>query len=144
MNARSFVDTNVFAYVLDDAEPAKQERARAALAGAEPGTLVINAQVLGELYVVATRKLGIEPEAAGAFVDDLADLPVIPIDAALVKSAIATSRSATISYWDALIVEAAAAAGCERVLTEDLAEGASIGSVRIESPFGPADRRQSS
>lgn len=143
MTVRSFVDTNVFAYVLDDAEPAKQARARDVLSGAEPGMLVISAQVLGELYVVATRKLGIEPAAAGAFVDDLADLPVVPIDAVLVKSAITTSRSATISYWDALIVEAATAAGCERVLTEDLADGASIGSVRIESPFRPADRRQS-
>jgi len=143
MTVRSFVDTNVFAYVLDDAEPAKQAQARAALAAPAPGALVISTQVLGELYVVATRKLGVDPDAAAAFVDDLADLPVVPIEAALVKSAIATSRSATISYWDALIVEAAASAGCERVLTEDLADGMSIGSVRIESPFRPADPRHS-
>lgn len=135
MTARSFVDTSVFVYVLDDAEPAKQALARDALAGAEPGTLVISAQVLSELYLVATRKLGIEPAAAAAFLDDLAELPVVPIDAVLVKAATATSRSATVSYWDALIVEAAIAAGCDRVLTADLAEGASIGSVRIESPF---------
>jgi len=36
---------------------------------------------------------------------------------------------------DALIVRAAEAAGCRRLLTEHLADGAVYGSVRVENPF---------
>ncbi len=138
MTTRAFIDTNVLVYAIDDGEPAKQRQARALLAGAAPGSLVISAQVLGELYVVATGKLGIAVETAAALIDDLRPLPVVAIDAGLVASAITTSRSAQLSYWDALIVEAAALGGCRRLLTEDLADGATIAGVSISNPFRQA------
>ena len=55
--------------------------------------------------------------------------------ARLVTAAIAGSREWGISPWDALIVRAAEAAGCRRLVTEDLAHGAVYGSVRVENPF---------
>jgi predicted nucleic acid-binding protein len=135
MPARAFVDTNVLVYAFDDADPAKRDRARWLLADDVP--LVISAQVIGEFYVVVTRKLAIPlSEAhASAAVDELLRLPVVPIDAELTRAAVSTSRAAQLSYWDALIIEAAAAAGCDRVLTEDLAAGSTIRSVRVENPF---------
>ena len=48
------------------------------------------------------------------------------IDASLVASAVAGSREWQISIWDALIVRAAEVAGCRRVLSEDLADGANL------------------
>jgi len=45
------------------------------------------------------------------------------------------NRAVQISLWDALIVEAASRAGCERVLSEDLDAGQAIRGVRIENPF---------
>lgn len=133
---RAFVDTNVWVYAFDDAEPAKRDRARALLAD-PPGTLVVSAQVLGEFYVVVTRRLAapVDPQVARAAVDQLCRLPVVPVDAELVRAASGTAQSAQLSYWDALIVEAAATAGCDRLLTEDLAAGTTIRSVRIENPF---------
>jgi predicted nucleic acid-binding protein len=68
-------------------------------------------------------------------VDELARLPVVISDTTLVQAAIATSHSATISLWDALIVEAARVGGCDRLLTEDLSAGSTIRGVRIENPF---------
>ena len=135
MPARAFVDTNVLVYAFDDADPAKRDRARSLLADDVP--LVISAQVIGEFYMVVTRKLAIPlSEAhASAAVDELLRLPVVPIDAELTRAAVSTSRAAQLSYWDALIIEAAAAAGCDRVLTEDLAAGSTIRSVRVENPF---------
>ena len=50
-------------------------------------------------------------------------------------AAVDTSRAATISLWDALIIEAASRAGCERVLSEDLNAGPVLRGVRIENPF---------
>jgi predicted nucleic acid-binding protein len=43
-----------------------------------------------------------------------------------------------VSFWDALIVEAARRAGARRLLTEDLQHGRRFGQVRVENPFRPA------
>ncbi len=36
---------------------------------------------------------------------------------------------------DALVVAAAEAAGCDTIYSEDMADGAEYGSVRVENPF---------
>jgi predicted nucleic acid-binding protein len=132
---RTFVDTSVLIYAVDAADKAKHERAREILDPSNAGDLVISAQVVAEFFVVATRKLGIATEDAQAMVERLGRLPVVVIDAPLVLAAIAGSRDWTISYWDALIIRAAEAADCRRVLTEDLTAGTTYGNVRIENPF---------
>ncbi len=38
-------------------------------------------------------------------------------------------------YWDALLVATAAEAGCAAILTEDMADGATLFGVRIVNPF---------
>jgi len=134
MSARSFVDTNIFVYAVDESEPVKSSVARQLLTTAEDA-LVISAQVISEFYVVATGKLGISGDLASARVDELLRLPVVPIDGELTRSAIAIGRASQISYWDGLIVAAAAASSCDVLLTEDLHDGATIGGVRIENPF---------
>jgi len=40
-----------------------------------------------------------------------------------------------ISYWDAAIIEAARAADCDTVLSEDLQDGMDFGGVREFNPF---------
>lgn len=137
MSARTFLDTNVLVYAVDHDEPAKREVARALLADAQAQRFVLSAQVLGEFYVTVTRKLArpVEAGVAAAMVEQLGRLPVVALDGALVRSALALSRSAQLSYWDALVVAAAAAAGCERLLSEDLNDGQAIGALRVEDPF---------
>lgn len=44
---------------------------------------------------------------------------------------------ARISFWDALIVAAAAKSGATRILSEDLNPGQKIAGLRIENPFAP-------
>lgn len=136
---RAFVDTNVLLYSVDRSDPAKRSTASALLA-TRADDLVVSAQVLSEFYAVATRRLA-EPlsEAdAAAFIDDLEDLPIVAIDLDVVRDGIRVSRQAQLSYWDGLILAAARSAGCEVVLTEDLAHGATLGGVRIENPFAAA------
>jgi predicted nucleic acid-binding protein len=142
MTAASFVDTNVWVYAVDDAEPVKRAIARVVLNPAAAATLVVSAQVLGEFYYTVTRTLArrLTSEAAGAMVERMRQLRVVSIDVDIVAAAIAGSRAWQLSYWDALIVAAAQAAGCTRLLTEDLADGAVYGTVRVENPFG--DRRR--
>ena len=136
-NGRAFVDTNVLVYAVDTASPKKRERARHVLADADPRDLAVSSQVLAEFYVVVTRKLArpMGEREAGAAVGELAKLFVVPVDAALVRSATELSREARMSLWDAMIVEAAVLAGCPRLLSEDLADGTSIRGVAVENPF---------
>jgi predicted nucleic acid-binding protein len=135
-----FVDTNVWVYAVDAADPAKRELALAATAPAPGRDLVVSTQVLTEFYAVVTRKLAVpvSVEDAEAMVRELAVLPVVAIDGSLVASAITGSRAWQISIWDALILRAAEVSGCRRVLSEDLADGTTYGSVVVENPFSMA------
>jgi predicted nucleic acid-binding protein len=53
----------------------------------------------------------------------------------LVLDAVRRSQEASLSLWDALIVEAALAAGADRLLTEDLQHGQVFDGMRVENPF---------
>jgi predicted nucleic acid-binding protein len=137
MSVRSFVDTNVLVYRFDRGEPAKRAVAKRLLDKALPGTLVISTQVLQEFYVVMTRKLAtpLRPAQASEAVEELGALPVVGVDVDFVRSGIEISRRHDLSLWDALIVQAAVAAQCDRILSEDLADGATIEGVRVDNPF---------
>jgi predicted nucleic acid-binding protein len=141
VTSRVFVDTNVWVYTVDDGEPAKQARARTVVAPAPDKDVVVSAQVLGEFYTTVRRKLAVTlPESdAVALVDRMRRLPVMPIDGDLVSRAISAAAEWQISYWDALIIAAAEASGCDTLLSEDLSHGRTYGSVRIENPFAPAE-----
>lgn len=132
-----FADTNVWLYAIDRDEPAKQATARAVLSERTGVRIVTSSQVMSEFYVNATRKLArpVSPEVAARMVEQMAKMEVVAIDAGRVRAAIDGSRAWRISYWDALIVAAAQAAGCARLLSEDLADGVTYGTVRVENPF---------
>jgi predicted nucleic acid-binding protein len=141
MSGRSFVDTNVIVYLFDDGEPAKQARARRLIADPETPALVVSTQVLAECYVTLTRKLPhpLDLSSARIAIERLAEWPVVQTDTALVLAAIATCEQEQVSFWDAMIIEAAATADCDRLITEDLHDGATIRGVRIENPFRSVD-----
>lgn len=131
----AFLDTNVFVYAYDEADSAKRDRARDTIV--HTPHVVISTQVLAEFYQVTTRKLAtpLPPDRAAEVLAEMSQLEVVTQDAALVRSAAALSRFAGLSLWDAMIVRAAATAGCDVLLTEDLAGGSTLDGVRIENPF---------
>lgn len=138
MNGRAFVDTNVFVYASDTGptELAKHDQA-VSLLSENPSSLVVSTQVLQEFYVVVTRKLRspMSTELAAAAVREIARLEVVQVDVPLVFAAVETSRSAGLSLWDALMIEAAKFAKCPRIITEDLQHGQQLGGVTVENPF---------
>jgi len=133
-----FVDTNVLLYAIsaDPEERVKREEASAILAARD---LVLSAQVLQEFYVQATRRSLPDrlthPQAAG-LVESFLRFKVVEITGGLVLAALAARERFEISYWDAAILEAARAAGCEVLLSEDLIHGQDYAGVRVENPFG--------
>lgn len=139
MSARVFLDTNILVYSDDLDAGAKRNRARAIIEEAiSKRTAVISTQVLQEFFVISTRKLGVDAAIARRKVVLLTSLDVVEVNVAMVLGAIDLHRLHQISLWDAMIIRAAAIAGCKRVLTEDLNHGQIIDGVRIEDPFRTA------
>jgi predicted nucleic acid-binding protein len=134
----TFVDTNVLAYAHDRSETHKQPVAQARLEALwRERTGALSTQVLQELYVVVTRKLArpVPHATARSLVALYAEWPVVPVDVAHVLAASDLEERHSLSFWDALIVEAARRAGNARLLTEDLQHGREIGGVTVENPF---------
>lgn len=134
--SRVFLDTNVLAYQFDTSEPRKQQLTRSLLTDS-PHTFVISTQVLLELFVVITGKLRppVPQDGAVRALTGLTRLHVAPADAQLVLRAVRTAGQHQLSVWDAMIVEAAAEAGCEEIWTEDLATGAQIRGLLVTNPL---------
>jgi predicted nucleic acid-binding protein len=137
MTDRVFVDTNIFVYADDRAARAKRVRARAVLSElVRTRRAVVSTQVMQEYFAAATKKLGLSPERARVRVERLNRLDVVIIRPELVLGAIDLCRLHALSFWDALIVRSASAAGCGRLLSEDMQDGQTIDGVTIENPFG--------
>jgi predicted nucleic acid-binding protein len=134
---KTFVDTNVLVYSVDQGAGAKRTRAHQVLAELKLTGFVLNTQVLQEFYVTATRKLPqpLTPSVALEIVRNLLALVVVPADGPLVLQSIELAQRHQISLWDALIVRSALSAGCTRLLTEDLQDGQRIEGLLIENPF---------
>lgn len=136
MKERVFLDTNVLVYADDRDAGAKRRKARAILRDAfADGAGVVSTQVLQEYFVIATRKLGEDADVARRKVELLAKLDVVQVDVEMVLAAIDLHRLRSISFWDALVVKAAVAGGCARLLTEDLQDGEVIDGVRVANPL---------
>ena len=134
----TFVDTSVLVYAHDRSETRRQPLAQALLEGlwaSHTGTL--STQILQEFYAVATRKFDppMSRRAAREIVAVYAAWPLISVDLALIVTASRLEERHALSFWDALVVEAARRAGATRLVTEDLQHGRLIGGVRIENPF---------
>jgi len=137
MTDRVFVDTNVFVYADDRAARTKRVRARTVLSElVRTRRAVVSTQVMQEYFVAAIKKLGLPPERARIRVERLNRLDVVLIRPELILGAIDLCRLHALSFWDALVVRSASAAGCGRLLSEDLQDGQMIDGVRIENPFG--------
>ena len=132
-----FVDTNILLYAVsrDPEEQDKAERANEILAETD---LALSVQVLQEFYVQATRANRPDPlthEQATQLIESFLRFPAQEVTTAVMVAALTTHQRFGISYWDAAIIEAARALGCEVVLSEDLSDGEDYAGVRIENPF---------
>ena len=139
----SFVDTNVLVYALaaDDRKrsPVAQQLLRELMAAQ---TLHTSTQVLQELFVTLTRKVRtpLTAEQALRYLDQIAAWPVAVLDYGAVRAAIELCSTSSLSFWDALVVVAAAKSGAKRLYTEDLQDGQVILGVEVVNPFRGSQR----
>ena len=132
-----FVDTNVLLYAISR-NPGERDKAAVANELLAERDLALSVQVLQEFYVQATRPTRddrLSHQQAADLVEAFLRFPVQETTPKVMLAAIATSHRHRLSYWDAAILEAARALGCDVVLSEDLSHGRSYEGLRVENPF---------
>lgn len=136
--AEPFFDTNVFVYAFNEDAPVKRERSLELIdAHGIEGRITLSTQVLQEFFAVVTRKLAkpLPVADARAALASLSAFRLVIPDAAMILAAVDLCESETLSWWDALIVEAARRAGCDVLYSEDLQHGRRFGRVRVVDPY---------
>ena len=136
--AVGFVDTNVLVYAFDKSTTPKKRVAQRLMSELmDEDRLRVSTQVLQELFVTLTRKVSqpCSSDEALAVLEDLAAWPLTVVDYAAIRAAVGLAGEAKLSFWDALVVVAAARSGAAVLYTEDLSDGQEILGVRVSNPF---------
>jgi len=138
MSVRYFVDTNILMYAHDSSAGAKHDRAKAIVEELwRDRTGVLSTQVLQELAVNLRRKAGrpLDAKAAREIVADYLTWQVVVNGGDSILEALDLEGRYQISFWDALVVQAAQASGAEVLYSEDLSDGQKYGAVRVTNPL---------
>lgn len=132
MTARFFADTNIAVYALD-ANPDRRAQALAIMRQ-QP---VISTQIVNEFLSVLTGKQRVPRDEANRYARILLRrCEVVSVTPAVVEAAIQIGEHHPCSHWDALVIAAALAAGCETLYSEDLQDGQVFaGQLTVRNPF---------
>jgi len=140
MKDKAFLDTNLFVYAVDSSQGLRKKReiARELIRQhLQDASGVISIQVAQEFYHVSTHKIQtpLPTETALEYLHHISVLETVHADFGLILRAIGLHQKHTMSFWDALIVEAARTAGCSYLFSEDLQDGFQIGDMTVKNPF---------
>ncbi|MGF1550546.1 MAG: PIN domain-containing protein [Sphingomonadaceae bacterium] len=132
-----FYDTNILIYSVG-LNPEESDKTVIAKALLDREDWNVSVQVLQEFFVQATRPsraARLSSGMAAEFIATWRRQPVQEMTLAILDEAIAIHRRYSLSYWDSAIVAAAKAQRCDRLYSEDLADGQEVAGVRISDPF---------
>ncbi len=135
MTARFFADTNIALYALD-IDPHRRAQAFAIMRRRP----VISTQVVNEFLNILTGKQRVPRDVANRFARILLRrCEVVAVTPQVVESAIQIGERYQCSHWDALIIAAALATGCDTLYSEDLQNGQVFEQrLTVKNPFaGP-------
>jgi predicted nucleic acid-binding protein len=138
MSGEAFVDTNLLVYAHDTHAGPKSIRAQELLTQLwRDRRGVLSTQVLQEFCVNVRRKFQqpMTTEQVREAVLVYANWRVVVNTGNSVLRAFEVEQRYQISFWDAMIVQAAESAGCEVLYSEDLSHGQEYGGVRVVNPF---------
>jgi predicted nucleic acid-binding protein len=145
MADKYFVDTNILLYAHDATAGVKRVRALNLLEHLwTTGRGVISTQVLQELCINLRRKLKtpLQFDQIRHLVQDYSSWEVVVNTSDSVIQALEIEVRYKLSFWDALIVQAAETAGASVLYSEDLSDGQKYGAVEVVNPLRsfPPDR----
>jgi predicted nucleic acid-binding protein len=130
------LDTNILVYAQGINGAARQALATALLDRLLDDEVVIPVQALGELFNVLVRKGGFHPAAARAAVAAWREGYTVPATSfGLLEAAMELVAQHRLAIWDAIILAAAAEAGCDTLFSEDMQHGFVWRGVTVCDPF---------
>ncbi|MGA8213768.1 MAG: PIN domain-containing protein [Candidatus Sulfotelmatobacter sp.] len=138
MADKYFVDTNVLIYAHDRSTGIKHERARQLIEGLwTSGQGVLSTQVLQELCVNLRRKVArpLAVDEIRRLIYDYLSWEIVINTPEAVIQALESEVRYKISFWDALILQAAEQSGAVILYSEDLAAKQSYGTVQVINPL---------
>ena len=138
MSGRYFVDTNLLVYAHDRPSGEKNRRARALIERLwQERSGVLSTQVLQEFYVNVRRKAErpLGRSQARQLVADYLSWELIVNDGASILAALDIERRYRLTFWDALIVQAANVATATALYSEDLSHRQTYGMVEVINPL---------
>jgi predicted nucleic acid-binding protein len=138
MSGKAFVDTNILVYAHDENDIVKHNRAVDLLDLLwDERRGVVSTQVLQEFVVNLERNVSTTLSAAEVRrrVEDFLAWEIVVNQPRAVVRALDIAERHRISFWDALIVQAAANAGCEVLYSEDFSHGQEYEGVLVVNPF---------
>ena len=138
MSGKAFVDTNILLYAHDLADSAKNAVAIDLLTQLWDDKIgVISTQVLQEFAVNLQRRisLSLTHQEIRARIALYLDWEVVVNGKGAILRGLDAKERYKISFWDAMIVQAAESAGCEVLYSEDLSHGQEYGGVLVVNPF---------
>lgn len=142
MSDKYFVDTNILMYAHDTAAGEKHARAKALVEDLwESRSGVVSTQVLQELAVNLRRKAKrpLNARATRDVVSDYLAWHVVVNGSDAILEALDLEAWHRVSFWDALVIQAAQLAGAEVLYSEDLSDGQRYGTVRVKNPLTHGD-----
>ncbi len=140
--ARFSLDSNILVYTVDNRFPVRRVSALDVMTRAALLDCILVPQSLAEFFNVASRK-AIMPRSAAIeqLTDWIALFAIAPGPTAdAVLTAAAASAAGRFQFYDALLLATAAAAGCTALISEDMADGATLSGVEVVSAFDAAGR----
>lgn len=138
MSGRAFVDTNILVYAHDRGGGTRNEEAKSLVRRLwRQRSGVVSTQVIQEFYVNVRRKARnpIEPGEAKRVVEDYLRWELVVNDGHTILGALDLEQRFKVSFWDALILEAANSAGVSKLYSEDLSHGQIYDRVEVINPF---------
>ena len=133
---RVALDTNILAYAEGVNGAAMKETALELVEKLPEGAALLAVQTLGELFNLLVRKAGRAPAKARRAILNWQDAyPLIETSGEVMLAAADLATDHQLSIWDAVILSAAAEAGCRLFLSEDLQEGFTWKGVTVTNPF---------
>ena len=138
---KAAIDTNVLAYAAGVDDDERRDAAIHLMRTIPPQNLLVPVQVLGELYAVLVRKGRPRDLARDTILGWRDFFGVIPTTTEALSRAAELASNHQFAIWDAIILAAAADAGCHVLLSEDMHEGFTWAGVTIVNPFASPPHR---
>jgi predicted nucleic acid-binding protein len=134
MPDKYFVDTNILIYAHDRSTGIKHERASRLIEHWwMTGEGVLSTQVIQELCVNLRRPLRLEE--VRRLIQDYLSWEIVVNTPDAVVHALDIEARYRISFWDALILQAAEQSAASVLYSEELATGQSYGSIQVVNPL---------